>query len=477
MDVKEYRSFDATGLAGLISSGQVSAGEVLDAALEAVADANPRLNAVVSLMADDAHRAVDQGLPDGPFRGVPFLVKDLGVSVSGSVTTSGSRLFAGGPPAAADSEIVARFRRAGLVLLGRTNTPEFGLCPTTEPVLFGPTISPLDESRSPGGSSGGSAAAVAAGMVPVAHASDGGGSIRIPASCCGLFGLKPTRARVTMAPDRAEGWAGMSTNHAVSRSVRDSAALLDAIAGAAPGDPYWAPPPREPYLVSAGRDPAPLRLGLALTAPSGVEVDPQCRAAAVATARRLEALGHRVEEIRWPFGPELLAAAQAGVIGANTGATVDARLAELGRPLAEDDVEPVTRATMAWGRRISAVDYVRAVNALQQVGRLMGALFETFDAVVTPTMACLPPPLGQVNGSDPDRFAAGVAPMVAFTALVNMSGQPAASLPLDRSVEGWPVGTQIIGRFGDENTLCSLSGQLERAHPWNSSPPNPVEKR
>ena len=466
MELEEYRSFDATGLAGLIAERQVTAGEVLDAALESIDSSNSRLNAVVSLMDDAARADLARGVPEGPFAGVPFLVKDLGVNVAGSVTTNGCRLFADGPPAQADSEMVARFRRAGLVLVGRTNSPEFGLEPTTEPVLHGPTISPHDPARSPGGSSGGSAAAVAGGMVPLAHASDGGGSIRIPASCCGLFGLKPTRARVSLAPERAEGWAGMSTNHAVSRSVRDSAALLDAVAGPAVGDPYWAPPPTGAYLDSARRDPGPLRVGLAVHTPAGVEVDPQCRAAAQASARRLEQLGHRVEEIRWPFGPELLAAAQAGIIGANIGASVDARLAELGRPLEDGDIEPVTAAAISSGRRLTAVDYVNAVSAIHQVGRLMGRLFESLDVLVTPTMACLPPPLGRVTGTDVAGFVAAVAPMVAFTSLVNMSGQPAMSLPLDRSAEGWPIGTQIIGRFGDENTLFSLAGQVERAHPW-----------
>lgn len=466
MELEEYRSFDATGLAGLIAERQVTAGEVLDAALESIDSSNSRLNAVVSLMDDAAREDLARGVPEGPFAGVPFLVKDLGVNVAGSVTTNGCRLFADGPPAQTDSEMVARFRRAGLVLVGRTNSPEFGLEPTTEPLLHGPTISPHDPARSPGGSSGGSAAAVAGGMVPLAHASDGGGSIRIPASCCGLFGLKPTRARVSLAPERAEGWAGMSTNHAVSRSVRDSAALLDAVAGPAVGDPYWAPPPAGPYLDSAGRDPGPLRVGLALHAPAGIEVDPQCRAAAQASAGRLEQLGHRVEEIRWPFGAELLAAAQAGIIGANIGASVDARLAELGRPLAEGDLEPVTAAAISSGRRLTAVDYVNAVSAIHQVGRLMGRLFESLDVLVTPTMACLPPPLGRVTGTDVAGFVAAVAPMVAFTSLVNMSGQPAMSLPLDRSAEGWPIGTQVIGRFGDENTLFSLAGQVERAHPW-----------
>lgn len=467
MDLNEYAAHDATGLAELIRSGQVSAGEVLEASLEAVGSDNPRLNAVVSLSEGRARAAAEAGDPPaGPLGGVPFLIKDLGVSVAGSVTTNGCRLFADGPPAQSDSEIVARYRRAGLVLVGRTNTPEFGLAPTTEPDLFGPTRNPHDPDRSAGGSSGGAAAAVASGMVPAAHASDGGGSIRIPASCCGLFGLEPTRGRITFAPERGEGWAGLSTNHAVTRSVRDSAALLDAVAGPAPGDPYWAPPAAGSFAAAAGTDPAPLRVGLCSSAPTGVAVDAGCRAAAEGTARRLELLGHQVEEVGWPVGPELLAAAQVGVVGANVALAVQARLAELGRPLAGEDLEPVTAAIIAWGEQTSALDYARAVTAIHQVGRLMGGLFESIDVLVTPTLACPPPRLGVIDRADVMRFAETVAPMVAFTSVINMSGQPAMSLPLDRSSDGLPVGTQVIGRFGEEATLFSLAGQVERAHPW-----------
>lgn len=466
MNPNDYAAEDATGLAALIRAGHVSPGEVLDAALESIEAANPRINAVVALTESSARSAIAAGLPAGPFSGVPFLVKDLGVDVAGTVTTNGCRLFADAEPAPADSELVARYRRAGLVMVGRTNTPEFGLAPTTEPALFGPARNPHDLGRSPGGSSGGAAAAVASGMVPAAHASDGGGSIRIPASCCGLFGMKPTRGRVTLAPDRGEGWAGMSTQHAVSRTVRDSAALLDVVSDPAPGDPYWAPPPGGTFLAAAGLDPRSLRVGLCVTAANGAPVDPRCREAAEATALRLEGLGHRVQEVRWPFDPELVAAAQAGVVGANVAAAVQARLAELGRPRRDDDLEPVTAAIVDWGAQTGAVDYVNALSSIHRVGRLMGALFETIDVMVTPTMACLPPELGTIGGSDVMRFAETVAPLVAFTSVINMSGQPAMSLPLDRSDGDLPVGTQVVGRFGEETSLFRLAGQMERAHPW-----------
>jgi amidase len=466
MDPADYSRHDATALAALVRSRQVSPSEVLDAALEVIAEKNPSLNAVIRDLEPAARRDLAAGLPDGPFTGVPFLVKDLGANVAGAPTTNGSALFAGAEPATRDSVVIERYRRAGLVIVGKTNTPEFGLAPSTEPVLFGPTRNPFDLERSAGGSSGGSAAAVAAGMVPVAHASDGGGSIRIPASCCGLFGLKPTRGRVTYAPERAEGWAGMSTQHAVTRSVRDSAALLDATAGPAPGDPYWPAPPATSFLAATRQPPGPLRVGLALTAPNGAEVHPECRDAAAGSASFLEALGHHVEPVEWTFGADLLGSAQAGIIAANTAATVAARLAQLGRELAGGDLEPVTAAMVAAAARTTAVDYVNAVTAAQEVGRHLAELFARIDVLVTPTLACLPPELGQVTLADIGQFMTNVAPMVAFTAMFNMSGQPAASLPLHKTGAGMAVGTQIVGRYGDEATLLSLCAQVEGARPW-----------
>ena len=465
MHIDEYRSYDATGLAELVRRKQVSPDELLDTALAAVA-AEPGLNAVVNIMEDQARRAHAEGVVDGPFTGVPFLVKDLGISVAGAVTTNGCQLFADAPPATVDSELVRRYRGAGLVIFGKTNTPEFGLAPSTEPVLFGSTQNPHDHAYSAGGSSGGSAAAVAAGIVPMAHASDGGGSIRIPASVCGVFGLKPSRGRVTFAPERSEGWAGMSTQHVVSRSVRDSAAALDATAGPAPGDPYYPAKPIRPYLSFVSAPQGALRVGVCVTSPAGTEVHPQCRATAETTARILEDLGHHVAPVDWPIGPDLLAAAQAGLTGANVAATIQARLAQLGRPLRDGDLEPVTAAIVGWGNRISAVDYVNAVDAMHEVGRRMGGLFESIDVLVTPTMACPPPRLGYLDGSDFDNFVARVGPMVTFTSLVNMSGQPAISLPLGRSDEGLPIGGQVIGRYGEESTLLGLAGEIERAHPW-----------
>ena len=473
MDPDAYRAHDALGLAALVRTGEVTPHEVLDAALAALEAANPSVNAVVGVFEGDARRAIDAGLPDGPLRGVPWALKDLWTRVAGVATSNGSRLFAG-DVAARDSEIVRRYRAAGLVLFAKTNTPELGLNASTEGVLFGPARNPWDRSRSTGGSSGGAAAAVAAGIVPMAHATDGGGSIRIPASCCGLFGLKPTRGRVTQGPERGEGWNGMSAQHVVSRSVRDSAAALDVTAGPMAGDPYWAPPAPPSYLADMRADPPILRVGLCVDAPSGVAVDPTCTAAAEASARRCEALGHRVETVAWPFAGLDAATAQATIISAHLVATVDARLAALGRPLAEEDIEPLTAAMYERGRSIAGVQYVGAVAAMHRIGREMGELFERIDVLLTPMLGRPPLPIGTLDTRDPARFGREIGGVTPFAGVANLTGQPAMTVPLDE-VDGVPVGSQFIGRFGDESTLFRLAAQLERAHPWaGRRPPAPI---
>jgi len=464
VDLDTYRAQDALGLAELVRTGAVTPDELLDAALAMVDAVNPSCNAVVTRFEGDARRAIRDGLPDGPFRGVPFIIKDLWTRVAGVVTTNGSRLFAD-DVAPADSEIVRRYRAAGLVLFAKSNTPELGLNASTESVLLGPARNPWDPTRSTGGSSGGAAAAVAAGIVPMAHATDGGGSIRIPASCCGLFGLKPSRGRITLGPERSEGWAGMSAQHVVSRTVRDSAAALDATAGTMSGDPYTAPPAPAAYLEESAVDPPPLRVGWCLEPPSGAPVDPACRAAAEATARRCEALGHRVASVAFPAVAADAAAAQITIISVHSAATVDARATALGRALAADDLEPVTAAMCERGRLFSGAEYVAAVQAMHRVGRAMGELFETIDVLVTPMLGRPPVELGTLDTRDPPRFGREIASVTPFAGLANLTGQPAMTLPLD-GADGLPIGTQVLGRFGDEATLVRLAGQLERTHGW-----------
>ncbi len=476
----EYESYDAMGLAGLVAEGSVSASEVLEAAIERVEARNPAVNAVVHRLDDEARAAVAAGLPDGPFTGVPFLIKDLNAHVAGAPTTNGSRLFADAV-ATVDSEFVARWRRSGMAILGKTNSPEFGLTGTTEPLLFGPSRNPWDLGRTTGGSSGGAAAAVASGMVPAAHATDGGGSIRIPASACGLVGLKPTRGRVTQAPHAGEGWAGMSIGGTVTRSVRDTAALLDAVCAPHPGDPYWAPPPARPFLDEVGADPGQLRIALVTVALSGAAVDPECVAAAEHAARACEALGHHVEHLdRWPaLGPALAGAYL--IMTANLVATVDERLSTLGRSLRDDDLEPGTLGAYETGKAVTGAQYALAVRGLHAASRTMAEFHAIYDLVCSPTLGTPPVPIGWLDpNGDTALYRQRIGRFVGFTQLFNVTGQPAISLPLwwttgssGDAPAGLPVGVQLGARFGDEATLIRVATQLEQAHPWfdRTAPP------
>ncbi len=474
MQFEEYAAQDALGLAALISTGEVSADEVLDAALTAVEARDPSLRAFTGVYADRARAAVASGLPGGCFRGVPFALKDLWTAWTGTPTGNGSNLL-GGIVAEHDDELVRRAIASGLVVMGRTTTPELGLSPTTEPLISGPTRNPWSTDRSAGGSSGGAAAAVAAGLLPLAHATDGGGSIRIPASRCGLFGLKPTRGRVPSGPARGEGWAGLSAHHVVTRTVRDSAAALDVLAGPEPGQPYAAPPVSRPFADEVGRPPGQLRIGLCLDAPNGAPVDPEVRAAVERSAKRLEALGHHVGVVAFPVSADQLAAVQATIITANVAASIDARLEQLGRAQQEGDVEPVTAAFAEWGRLATARQYLEAVQTMHAIGRAAARQLTDLDVLLTPTCGDLAPPLGLLAGDDLDRFVGAVGPSGAFTSLANASGQPAMSVPLDRAADGTPIGTQLIGRFGEEALLLRLAAQLEAAHPWPLLAPLPVD--
>ena len=464
---------DGLGLADLVRRREVSPKELLDAAIARVEARNPALNAVVTRMYDAARGAVSAGLPSGPFTGVPYLLKDIGALYAGAVTSAGSRVFADAV-ADHDSEITARLKRAGLVIFGKTNTPEMGIATSTEPRLFGPTRNPWNLGYSAGGSSGGAAAAVAGGMLPMAHASDGGGSIRIPASCCGLFGLKPTRARNPMGPDVGEGWSGASIAHAITRSVRDSAALLDATSGPDVGDPYWAPPPAGPFLAEVGRDPGRLRIALTTTAWNGKPVDPQCADAAQAAARLCEELGHHVEEARPTFDAEALSHASRVIVGANVRNVLDLRGAARGRAVTEDEVERVTWLRVQDAAVFTAADYARSILVMHRTGRAVARFFTGFDMLLTPTMACTPYPLGVLDMSttDIEAFHDALLRSIAFTSLFNSTGQPAMSVPLAWSREGLPIGVQFVAPFGDDARLFRLGAQLESAQPWaNRRPP------
>jgi amidase len=462
----DYLRYDAVGLADLIRRRQVSPLELLDEAIARSEAANPRLNAIVHKCYDAARERAGQSLPDSPLAGVPFLIKDI-TYMRGLPCTSGSRLFADYVPDH-DAEIVARYRAAGLVIYGKTNTPEFGLNVSTEPALFGACHNPWDLNRTAGGSSGGAAAAVAAGLLPAAHATDGGGSIRIPASCCGLVGLKPTRARNPQGPDVGEGWSGMSTGHVVSRSVRDSAAFLDATHGPAAGDPYCAPPFAGSFLAGMTQAPRRLKIALDTETLTGMPTDPACVEAVNRAARLCESLGHVVEIASPQFDRAVFRAATGVAVSANVANMVDSRLAELGRALTERDVEPNTRATVEYGRSLAAPRFAAAVQTIHKTGRAVARFHETYDVMLTPTLVSPPVPLGWLDTVKLDgaAFADRFARFWGFTNLQNATGQPAISLPLYWSDAGLPVGVQFVGRFGDDLLLLQLAAQLEQAQPW-----------
>lgn len=463
--MNEYEQYDALGLAELVQRGEVSALELLQASLERQARHNPQLNAVVTSLEDAARAQVNAGVPDGPFQGVPFLVKELVASVLGTPTTFASRLYAHNMPAA-DSEIVVRMRGAGLVITGKTNSPEFGLSPTTESALYGVTRNPWQLDLTPGGSSGGSAAAVASGIVPMAHATDGGGSIRIPASCCGLFGLKPTRARSTAGPEGGEGLNGLAQQHVVSRTVRDSAALLDVIAGPMPGDPYQAVPPHRPYRQELVRAPGRLRIAFADTAPTGVAVDAACVAAVRDAARLCEQLGHHVEQASPDYDAHALERGFEMVFAANAMANI-ARVTGGDMP-GPGLVEPLTYALAERGRSITAAQYILNLHGLHRQSRRIAAFFETYDIWLTPTLAQTPRPISHfdIYSADVDKWMRALGDYLPFTYPFNITGQPAASVPLYWDAQGLPIGCQFAARYGQEDMLLQLCAQLEQARPW-----------
>jgi amidase len=478
MQVSEYLTFDATGLAELVARGDVTAGELLDCAMSRLDAVNPTLNAVVSDLEPQARGAIADGLPQGPFTGVPFLLKDVTTQMAGAVTSAGSRLFAEAV-ASEDSGLVAAYKRAGLVIFGKASTPEFGLVGVTEPALFGATLNPWNLGLTCGGSSGGSASAVAAGIVPAAQASDAGGSIRIPASCCGLFGLKPSRGRVSMAP-AGEGWGGLTVLHALTRSVRDSAALLDASCEPQVGDPYWLPKPQTPFADEVGRAPGRLRIGMLTRNLNGGVMAAACAAALRAAAALCEILGHDVEEIALPDGLEALTPAVTPITCVSVAVTIDRELARRGRPLGEDEIEPLTRQLYELGKGVSGVQYGMAVQTMHAIARQVSVWRDGYDVLLLPTLGRLPIPIGMLKG-DLGDLADLVAKFYDFgpnTQLFNATGHPAMSVPLAWSDDGIPIGIQFVGRAAGEAELLRLAGQLETAQPWaDRSPPELADTR
>jgi amidase len=463
----EIAALDAMAQADLVRRGDVKAAELVDWAIERIERLNPTLNAVVTPMFDEARATVATGV-DGPFAGVPYLLKDLAVETEGVRFTEGSRFLAGNV-SHYDSELVVRLRRAGLVVLGKTNTPEFGMSPTCEPLLFGPTRNPWDPTRSTSGSSGGSAAAVASSMVAMAHANDLGGSIRYPASACGLFGLKPTRARNPLGPEYGDVVSGWACEHALTRSVRDSAALLDATSGPDLGDPYWAPPPARPFLAEVGADPGRLRVGFSARTPEGTLGHPDCLAALDDAAALCESLGHDVFEVELPAIDGRVGPAIGTAFNAATAWILAYWIRHLGREPRDDEIEPLTNLYWQHGRRVSAADYLMAIGDLQSFARRVAGFLTTVDVWLTPTLSAPPLPIGVMapTPDDPAHGAAQAGATVQYAGVVaNITGSPAMSVPLFWSEAGLPIGVHFLGRFGDEATLFRLAAQLEAARPW-----------
>ena len=465
--ISEYRNFDALGLAKLVRTKQVSANELLDEAIIRATAQDARLNFLAQELYDYGHARIQAGLTDGMFTGVPFLEKDLHMHIAGHRSGQGSRLYSNYVPDFT-SELVKRHEAAGLVVFGKTTTPEFGLTGTTESLAEGATRNPWDLAYSSGGSSGGAASAVAAGVIPAAHASDGGGSIRIPASACGLFGMKPSRGRIPMGPPRTEGWGGASVNHAITRSVRDSAALMDVTHGIEIGSRYSAPTPGDTFLSHVTRTPRVLRIALMLEPVSGAPVDPECIQAARDTARLCESLGHRVEEKSFTTDAARIGEANFALISTALAVDLDARAAATGVAIDTNVIEPITMGFYTVGKQIPGTAVAKANNVLQEVAIEVARFMQDYDVILSPTLAAPPARLGIHDLDKPDFQAWGMAvgAYTPFTGLFNSTGQPSMSVPLAMSENGLPIGSMFTGRYGDEATLFQLAGQLEAAQPW-----------
>ena len=468
LSAEEYNRHDAVGLAALVATGEVTAAEVLQESTARIEATERPLNGVVATCFDDAHRNVDALLPTGPLTGVPYLVKDLNTWVRGMPATNGSRALANFVPDR-DAVLVERLRTAGLILLGKTNTPEFGLNVCTAPALFGVTPNPFDPTRSAGGSSGGSAVAVATGVVPAAHATDSGGSIRIPASNCGLFGLKPSRSRVPLGNDQPEGLGGLSAGHAVTHSVRDSAVLLDATTGPLPGRVNEFRESAGPFVDALVRDMPDLRVALWTDGLAGEAVSKECARVAAEAAILCESVGCLVEEVRPPVEGGALRDALDVVFTTNIRQVVQAVLADQPAAVTEGLLEPITVACFEAGARHDGVAYEAALRHAQRVAHAMEEFFERFDLLLTPTLAEPPMPLGQLDmqTDDWDSYFQHLLDAIPFTPLFNVTGGPAASVPLGWSGDGLPIGVQFGAAVGSETTVLRLARELEQAKPWH----------
>lgn len=493
----EYGEYDAMGLADLVKRREVTPLELAAAAIERIERHNPALNAVICKLYDQALATARQPITDAPFAGVPMLLKDLLSPLAGVPFTSGSRFFRHRVPKH-DAELVRRYKAGGLNILGKTSTPEFGILPVTEPVLFGPCKNPWDLRRTPGGSSGGAAAAVAAGMVPIAHGGDGGGSLRIPASCCGLFGLKPTRGRNPAGPDDSEHWLGLAAEHVITRSVRDSAALLDLSAGPEPTSPYWAPPVERPFSKEVG---APVgRLKIAFTDRPHLpgRLHPECRAALDDAVKLCQSLGHELVEDAPDLDAEDFARAFFTAICGSVAAGIQLAEREIGRKPAKNELEIATWLAGLLGSQLSAGDAFAAMEILQGHARRVLRFFEKYDVLLTPTLGSPPLFIGELAPRGAEALAHRtianlrlgsvlrlkrviqatvnrVFEFVPFTPVANVTGQPSMSVPLYWSAAGLPIGTMFTARFGAEALLFRLAAQLEAARPWFHRRPPQIE--
>ncbi len=493
---KEYEEYDGLGLADLVRKKEMSASELCEAAIDKIERVNPEINAVIAIMYDKARQSIHDQLPEGPFMGVPFLLKDLLVAYAGVPMTSGCKGYKDYVPLY-DSELVKRFKKAGLVILGKTNCPEFGLMGYTEPELHGATRNPWDKNHTPGGSSGGSAAAVAAGMVPLASAGDGGGSIRIPAAYCGLFGLKPSRGRIPNGPQYGELWQGAVSQHVISRSVRDSAAMLDATHGPDIGSPYSIIAPEQPYLKAIQQEPTKLTIAFDTTSPVGMPVDAECIKAVEETARLLEKLGHRVEEAKPDLDGIALAKSYMTMYFGEIAADIEEMKTVLGRNVSSSDVEATTWTLGYLGRIFSAGFFVKEIRQWSKASMTMGEFHTKYDLYLTPTTASPPAKIGELKPKPMEKLilrivnrlrlgkllkVSGIINRMAidslaktpFTQLANFTGQPAMSVPLYWTENRLPCGVHFMAKLGAEDVLLQLAAQLEKEKPWSHQRPNVI---